>query len=237
MRPIPVILAAALTLAAGAALSRPPSHPLQGQTIDFIASPTGDDADTVHLTINSALIDGGYGAPGYRGEVDMESDVGKDVIAFIRATGRRISDAGLLSTTPVAASAAAPVAALISPTAAVPAHGTSANGRYAFGLTMHEHVVYRMGDNIGPSLITGLTFGLGAKPTFPVSYVTDLSLDVTRSDGAKASYGCSTRVKGGAPQNMRPRPEIWTPMITGARDQCVGELLTKMKADRALFPS
>ena len=208
---------AVLTIAvlAGGASAAPAKHPLQGQTIDFIPSPTGDDAATVRLTIASALITNPYGGPNSRGEVDMESDPGKDLIAYVRAMGAKLAAADILADPSAPGAAAAP--------------------RDAFGLTFKEHIVYRMGANVGPSLAAGFTFGLAAPSTIPVSYVTEMTLGATRSDGAKASFDCAARFKGAAPRSFRPAPTIWEAMRTSARDLCLTDLLDKMKADRAFF--
>jgi hypothetical protein len=208
----PVLGAAVL---AGAVSAKPAAHPLQGQTIDFIASPTGDDAAAARLTFASVQMVNLYGGPNSRGEVDMQSDQGKDLIGFIRSLGTRIAAADILPDA--------------SPPGAPPAPSD------AFSLQFKEHVVYRMGANLGPSFAAGLTLGLAARSTLPVSYVTEMTLDVTRSDGPKASYACAARLKGDVPRNGRPAPEIWSALSASARDACVAQLLDRMKADRAFF--
>ncbi len=208
-----MLLSALAVAVAGSALAGAPKHPLQGQTLDFIPSDTGDDAATLRLTIASAEVSNPYGGPTSRGEVEMESDVGKDIITFVRASGKKLASADILAEPP--ANATAPP--------------------YAFTLSFKEHIVYRMGDNVGPAIAAGFTFGLASPSTIPVSYVTELTLDVTRADGAKASYACAARFKGGAPRDYRPAPAIWTAMSGSARDQCLTGLLGKMKADQAFF--
>jgi|GEM_PF-5664987 len=214
MRLIPSYVAVAALVFTGAAYARPPKHPLQGQTLDFIASSSGDDADTLRLTVNSVVIANPYGGDNSRGEADMESDAGKDAIAFIRATGRKVADAKVLPDKP--------------------GQVVGATAPYSFFLTMTEHVVYRMGDNVGAAFVAGLTFGLSAKSTIPVTFVSELALDV-RADGVKETFNCAARVKADAPRDLRPRPEVWTPIITSARYQCTTDLIDKMKADTSFF--
>jgi hypothetical protein len=201
-----------LTALATAAVAAPPPHPLAGQTLDFIPSDSGDDADSVRLTVVSAEISNAYGGPNSRGEVDMQSDLGKDIIGFIRASGAALAATDILlkSQTPGAA-------------------------KDAFSLAFKEHVVYRMGDNVGPALAAGFTFGLAAPATLPVTYVTEMTLVATRQDEQKSSWACEARVKGGAPRNYRPAPALWAKMYGEARDTCLSELLAKMKADQAFF--
>jgi hypothetical protein len=204
----------AIALASGA-WAGAPKHPLKGQTLDFIPSETGDDATTVQMTINSAQVSNPYGGPNSRGEADMESDAGKDVITFVRTSGKTVAAADILPDPKAPGAASAP--------------------RYAFALTFKEHVVYRMGDNVGPSLAAGFTLGLAAPSTFPVTYVTDMTVDVARSDGPKTSYACEGRFKGAAPRNYRPAPTLWATMSASAREECLTDLMGKMKTDRAFF--
>jgi hypothetical protein len=210
-----LILAVWVIVAASGVLAGAPKHPLKGQTLDFIAADTGDDTATTPLTIASAEISNPYGGPNSRGEADMESDPGRDIITFVRASGKRLAAADVLPDAGAQGAAPAP--------------------KYAFTLSFKEHVIYRMGDNVGPSLAAGFTLGLAAPSTFPVTYVTDITLDVARTDGAKASYACSGRFKGAAPRRYGPAPEIWAAMRGSSREECLTDLLAKMKSDRAFF--
>lgn len=215
MRPAgPITVATLLAALATSAMAGAPKHPLKGQTLDFIPSEAGDDA-SMPLTIVSAEMSNPYGGPNSRGEADMESDPGRDIITFVRATGNRVAAADIL------------------PGPAGPGGPSAAS--YAFTLSFKEHVVYRMGDNVGPALAAGFTFGLAAPSTVPVTYVTDITLGVARPDGVKASFACSGRFKGGAPRNYRPAPDIWAAMQASARESCLTDLLAQMKDDDDFF--
>jgi hypothetical protein len=205
-------LAALTAILVGPASAVPARHPLAGQTLDFIPSESGDDADAVRLTIVSAKIINAYGGPNSGGEADMESDIGKDVISFVRASGTALAATDIL-----------------------PKPGTAGAPKTTFSLAFKEHVVYRMGDNVGPAFAAGFTFGLAAPSTLPVTYVTEMTLSATRSDGPTSSWSCESRIKGGAPRNYRPAPTLWEKMYGQSRDSCLVQLLDKMKADQAFF--
>ena len=220
MKPMIASLALILAVIASAALARPTLHPLAGQKIDFIPSASGDDALTLPVNIVAAEMANVFDRASSRVQIDVESDAGKQIIVFVRETGRRIGASGLLPET----------------------KATPFTPAFSFDLSFHEHVVPRVGAAFGPALKRGFTFGLAGPMNYPITYVTQMTLDITRADGRKASYPCETRVQGTAPMpltgtiaRIQDSPRTWDPLIADARKQCANAMFEKMYVDRTFF--
>ncbi|HWE98335.1 MAG TPA: hypothetical protein VG248_00895 [Caulobacteraceae bacterium] len=205
-----LLAAAALASGAGAGRAAAPPELLQGRTLNLI---TGDRDKGPAVQVTLVRVD----APDLdvsatsHPRIAAASSEGLELTGVVEDLGKRLAAADALPRG---------------------GPGSAQAPADSYALSLDEHVIFDAGSSMNAGIEAGFPKGATISAIQAASYVADYRLIVHRPDGRVRSFGCQARATGEVSRFSGQELQRWAPLVAGAREDCMAQLVSRVKAGR-----
>lgn len=197
------VVAAAITAFAGnGAAAEPPGPLLQGQTVQ-LAPPERDVRPATLVTLAAVDTPDLDRGPMSHPKITADSTRAGELMGVVHDLGEGLAAAHALP---------------------APASGDRLQ------LRLEEHVLFDAGSSMNAGIEAGFPRGSTMTAVQSASYVANYRLTVSRPGGGSRSFGCEARATGTVSRFAGQDVSMWTPLVTGAREDCLAQLVSRVRA-------